>query len=139
MPIFFLFGYALLATSDLGPVPLGWNKSSDAYCFRYVHDRLAPQGIFLLKLLRLDDRMMIYVMRKDENAVHSMDVGILDYVLPSVASDPPAQVFRDVPALYSKVQSTLLHPLLPSLAISAYASSPLSLSSSSHFIISSFF
>ncbi len=127
-----LYNSSISTTSELGAAPPAWNASADAYCFRYTHPS-HPGAIYLLKLLRMDQLLMAYAVRKDDGGrVLTLELNVTDACDAALAAAPapPHRAYRNADSLLAKVDASLVQPILPASAPAPSQASPSAAASS---------
>lgn len=78
----------------LGLSPPGWNNLDEVYEFRYRHSRL-PGDVTLLKILRFDRSLIVHTMRQKDNQLHTTELNVDDYIVPSVGLLDSSQFLKN--------------------------------------------
>eukprot|EP00455_Lapot_gusevi_P042487 TRINITY_DN5046_c0_g1_i3.p1 TRINITY_DN5046_c0_g1~~TRINITY_DN5046_c0_g1_i3.p1 ORF type:complete len:281 (+),score=28.11 TRINITY_DN5046_c0_g1_i3:67-909(+) len=98
------------ADADLAAAPAGWNQTEDTYCFRYTHPRQANQQ-FLLKMLRLENNLIVYGVKKNTNELHTVEFNVDDYVGDVNAAVP--QMYRELATVLRLFENGIVNNLVP--------------------------
>jgi len=99
-------------------LPAGWNADSSCYSLVYQHDK---QGGFLLKVIRMDDSLVIHLMRISDEKATSMNIQTESYANQDLSCYESA--VKNVEGLEKQVKSELLDEFASATESSARSSS----------------
>jgi hypothetical protein len=110
--------------ADLGRAPADWNALDDSYCFRYKHQN-SPTTVYLLKLLRIDQMLMVFAVRKGESNSFTTQVNVSE----SANQNAPFDLINAA-SLLAKLEKDVLLPISPVSLAAASPSEPVFVESS---------
>ncbi|KAL9961793.1 hypothetical protein ACROYT_G030813 [Oculina patagonica] len=88
-------------------LPPDWNSLDDVYALQYRRGNLS--SVFILKALKLGDKVMLYLMDEDESKMHDTELNVDRYTARSVDYDTPQgsqqieDIFRQLDQLKTKI------------------------------------
>jgi len=93
------------STKSIGENPTDWNKSEEAYTFKYLHS--SAKDPFIVKMLRMDNQLLVHAAKKDDQKVYSMTVNCDDYVDAKASLSEYSKVYKDLNGLMSLFASSI--------------------------------
>jgi len=86
-------------TKSIGENPTDWNKSDEAYTFKYLHSSVKDP--ILVKMLRMDSQLLIHAASKADGKVHSLTVNVDDYLDRKISLSDYSKIYKDLNGLLS--------------------------------------
>ncbi|XP_078584489.1 proteasome inhibitor PI31 subunit-like [Branchiostoma floridae x Branchiostoma japonicum] len=91
-------------------LPRGWNRTQDVYALRYQPSDTEEN--YLMKAIKMDDSLLVHVMRVKDEKVGSLTLNVKDYINKSDLQDFDS-VYKNVESLEAAFQSGIVEEFKP--------------------------
>eukprot|EP00058_Branchiostoma_floridae_P004554 XP_002590042.1 hypothetical protein BRAFLDRAFT_224758 [Branchiostoma floridae] len=91
-------------------LPRGWNRTQDVYALRYQPSDTEEN--YLMKAIKMDDSLLVHVMRVKDEKVGSLTLNVKEYINKSDLQDFDS-VYKNVESLEAAFQSGIVEEFKP--------------------------
>lgn len=95
-------------------LPEGWNKSQDAYSFRYKHPKSSMT--FLVKSIVMGEKLLVHGLAIEDNKIHTFELSPKDYIQHESWNNnnqSSISIYKNLQDLISLFKINIVNKLLP--------------------------
>lgn len=102
--------------------PEGWNKSDDAYSFKYKHPRSSMT--YVIKSLVMGQKLLVHGLGLEDGTIHNIEISVNDYVKQGAKMDDYDNLFKDLDRLILTFKTGIVNKIFPEGTKEGYEHSP---------------